>query len=97
VISPSRCEVVQLSFALLSKEGRAVSPGRIRKPSPLGYGVLRRWRTATGTEQNGVFKTHVNDKVLTAQATLPEQRSATAFDSKDSWGSQRVARNRGGW
>jgi hypothetical protein len=33
MISLSRCEVLQLSFTLLSKEGRAVSPGRICKPS----------------------------------------------------------------
>jgi hypothetical protein len=31
---PLTLEVVQLYFTLLSKEGRAVSPGRIRKPSP---------------------------------------------------------------
>jgi hypothetical protein len=31
-LTPAR-EFVQLSFTLLSKEGRAVSPGRIRKPS----------------------------------------------------------------
>jgi hypothetical protein len=42
MISLSRCEVVQLSFTLHSKEGRAVSPGRIRKPSPALRGRLSR-------------------------------------------------------